>query len=477
MADYKSILDQVYEARRQSQGMSPMDPRTAEERAYEQNFFAMSPLKSRPWDMPELPERELSQEQIDTVLTLSNPPRQDDWSKLLSIGTPSDLSMSDKISMKASIKGHATTPVDTQLEQPKAITTSPTDVEMENALADRQQNLLGRLFLESGAKAGRALAQVSPREPLVSPTIDALIDAPVKDIEQKREAQYKKFTREKEIVDKTEASDPNSQHSVSYRNLAKSMLDMQGLSNISKAIEGLSAEQIDKKFPMISNIVTAKMAQDSRKEQSALMAASKLELKEAKKEADKFSKESLLSNRVAKVDDNLKYSQGVYNLDAFKQAVVANPSGALDVALIYDYVKALDPQSAVREGEVDFIKSSSPFLANVGNIPKRITKGDILPAKVRQQILQNIEMFNAAKKKQFLSHLKPITGQMKAYDLNPENILLDTPGVSKEDIYNIPKSQEGPKQDDKVSSYATQFGMTYDQAKQLLMKRGYKPNE
>jgi hypothetical protein len=446
MADFKSIPDAWEEAR--NTPIDVTDTRRKPERDYEGNFFALSPLQSRPWDVPDLASfnaSALTEDQINNILNIANPPQAPLWSSLVSTGEPADLSSKVSMSTKTSSKGSpTTTPIDTKMGIGTPTNFDFSDKEMEQALANQREGLLTNQLIKGGVEMGRAIAGTQSNAPILEGQ-DELTGLPVKQLLEGRKAQYDKFTREKEMQDKAEAADPNSQHSVSYRNLAKSMLDMQGLPNISKAIDGLSAEQIDKKFPMISNIVTAKMAQDSKKEAAATLAASKQEAKQFKINQGNADKELALSKIVAKTDDNLKYSQGVYNLEKFREAISSRPSGVLDVGLIYDYVKALDPTSAVREGEVDFIKTASPFFQNIANLPKRITRGDVLPPSVREQILKNIEMFNQSKRSQFLSHLKPIVGQIKTNGLNADNILLGTPGVTSDDIYNPEKKQNEQK--------------------------------
>lgn len=396
-------------------------------------------------------DRALTQAQIDSVLGLVNPPKPPEWAPLMTLGTPADPRAGmKKSSYKAS--SSTTSPLDTTPTLVEKGTPASemdlSDKEMEAALQQQKDQIMTNILARTGVDLGHAISRVPGKsEDIIGKDFDTLANLPVEQLTQKRDAQYKKFSREKEMFDKKEAADPNSEHSASVRSLATSWLKMSGLDNIANTIQGMSAEQIDKKFPFISNLVNAKMAQDSKKEQAALLVGQKIEAKKTKEEEAKYGKEYNLSKAVAKTDDTLKYSQGVYNLEQFKNVVSSDPSGALDVALIYDYIKALDPNSAVREGEVDLVRTSSPFLQNVANLPQRITKGSLLPASTRAAILANIERFNQAKKKQFLSHLKPIANQIKTNKLNADNIFIGTPGVTTEEVMsgksensNIPKT-------------------------------------
>jgi hypothetical protein len=168
----------------------------------------------------------------------------------------------------------------------------PKDEEMANALAQQKSNLIGDALVKSGIIAGRAISGQGANTPIL-PGAEELSNLPVTQLTEQRKAQYEKFTKEKDMADKQENENPQSKTSVDYRNIMQSMLNMQGLTSLSNAIDGMSAQEIDKKFPMISNIVNAKMAQDARKEAAALAAGYKADIREAKLEdkADKLVKD------------------------------------------------------------------------------------------------------------------------------------------------------------------------------------------
>lgn len=74
---------------------------------------------------------------------------------------------------------------------------------------------------------------------------------------------------------------------------------------------------------------------------------------------------------------------------ALSQALKRSPDGTGDVGLIYDYVKALDPTSVVREAEVGMAQSSAAYLdAKAAEIKKQfgIEGGGALPQEVRDRM-------------------------------------------------------------------------------------------
>jgi len=335
-------------------------------------------------------------------------------------------------------------PVEKQ-EEPKVEEAQTPEEDEYDAAKKREMDFLSMLGIVSGAeKIGQAFAQ-SYAPGIDFKRLEELGTKEASDILAKRKAASEKrdeAAKIQEEKEKAEYKDPNSQTSQNTRMLTKAMLDTAGLSSLSQQITNMSAYEIDKKFPYLTNIREAKEARDARALQAAATRAAKDELKAQKVQSANYEKENKLAGAVSKLDQSLKYSQGVYNLEQFKN-VINGDSGVVDVALIYDYIKALDPSSAVREGEVDLIKSASPFLKNIANLPKKITKGTILPPEVRKQLLKNIESFNDSKRKQFLSHIKPIAQQIKTYNLDPNNVFIDTPGVTTDDVMGTkPSSTE-----------------------------------
>jgi hypothetical protein len=181
-------------------------------------------------------------------------------------------------------------PIWSALTSPEKHTFS--DDEMASALEQRRSNLLMDVFANAGLQAGHSIStgKVAGAPTLSQANLD-LSGLPVTELLEKRKSTYDKFTKEKEMGDKMEAADPNSQHSVAYRNLAQTFMKLNNLPTT--AVDGLSAEQIEKRFPMISNIITAKMAQDSKKELARESKEAKDQVKSEKTDLkiDKLAKE------------------------------------------------------------------------------------------------------------------------------------------------------------------------------------------
>ena len=113
--------------------------------------------------------------------------------------------------------------------------------------------------------------------------------------------------------------------------------------------------------------------------------------KEAKRKADEkqVDREMQLSkqfkdNSKAFGDARLNYERIVQN------ATTKNPSGASDIALIFNFMKMLDPTSVVRESEYEAAQGASPLMLRLGMQYNRLLRGEDeqLPAATRQQFFQ-----------------------------------------------------------------------------------------
>lgn len=127
-------------------------------------------------------------------------------------------------------------------------------------------------------------------------------------------------------------------------------------------------------------------------------------------------------------DDYRKESQTFVQVRDATQKILASAqskTGAGDIALVYGFMKALDPGSTVREGEY-------ANAANAGSVPDRwrsiynnVLSGQKLPEPVRQQMVAEAKRtFGLAQQNQSRidSYYKGISDR---YKLNPQNVLSD----------------------------------------------------
>lgn len=128
------------------------------------------------------------------------------------------------------------------------------------------------------------------------------------------------------------------------------------------------------------------------------------ELKQGKSRFDQASKLRGEVERVSKVYRDIE--------DAFgrvKAATEGSPSGAGDMALIFNYMKMLDPGSTVREGEFATAAQTGGIPAYLVNSYNKAVDGQMLTPKQRKQ-------FVGQAKKQFDTATKRHAKRLKDYE-------------------------------------------------------------
>lgn len=174
--------------------------------------------------------------------------------------------------------------------------------------------------------------------------------------------------------------------------------------------------------PTATEIGTAKgteKAATTIAEQKGLADAG-VEISPFKDPKDKVSAENALR------DDFLKQAQNFVTMrDAKNRIDNLEPTGAGDMALVFQYMKMLDPGSTVREGEYATAVNAAGVPSAIQGIYNRVVGGGQLGAEARKQITsQANKIYDTAA----LQHDKLQTkfaGVAKRQGLNPDNVVID----------------------------------------------------
>lgn len=113
--------------------------------------------------------------------------------------------------------------------------------------------------------------------------------------------------------------------------------------------------------------------------------------------------------------------------DAFSKvnAAATDPSPAGDIALIFAYMKILDPDSVVREGEFATAQNAASIPSQIVNAYNKALEGERLnPAQRKDMVGQARKVYNAQKDSQD-QLTKNYKGLAKSYGLREENIITD----------------------------------------------------
>ena len=100
-------------------------------------------------------------------------------------------------------------------------------------------------------------------------------------------------------------------------------------------------------------------------------------------------------------------------------------SGASDLNLIYALGKALDPNSVVREGELQLAAGTGSLGDKLKGYYKSASTGGKLPPTVKQDLLRQIESRTYSQKKQYDSAKKQYTAIATKYGLDPSELFIE----------------------------------------------------
>jgi hypothetical protein len=115
------------------------------------------------------------------------------------------------------------------------------------------------------------------------------------------------------------------------------------------------------------------------------------------------------------------------NLDIVTQAVkTGNPAG--DMALIYSYVKMLDPGGRVTDSEVNMAGAQGALPAPIQSLYNVIAGGGALNQAQRSEILDVVENIYGDRIKDYTKYRDFFSKHLQSYGLNPSTSLVD-PGI------------------------------------------------
>jgi hypothetical protein len=105
------------------------------------------------------------------------------------------------------------------------------------------------------------------------------------------------------------------------------------------------------------------------------------------------------------------------------EATQSNAAG--DLALIFNYMKMLDPGSTVREGEFANAENSQGVGLRVRTLYNKLLKGERLAPEMREQFKAQARALYDKQKDQFIVTRRQFGGIAKEYGLDPDNVVPD----------------------------------------------------
>jgi hypothetical protein len=106
-------------------------------------------------------------------------------------------------------------------------------------------------------------------------------------------------------------------------------------------------------------------------------------------------------------------------------ASAADPSPAGDLALIFNYMKVLDPGSTVREGEFANAQNAGSIPARIGALYNNVVEGERLTEGQRKDFVDRAKGLYEDAENGFMKRYRQFETLAKTQNLIPENVLSD----------------------------------------------------
>ena len=267
---------------------------------------------------------------------------------------------------------------------------------------------------------------------------------------------YTMKTKQDEMQRLSRRRDPNSEES----KFARDLLAQQGI----KVPEAATAEALEKYAPQLTNILNQREAREARAASARERALDRATILESKLEGKKLDAALRLAPKIQ--NKQFETLSEIRSQSALMKESLKNPNPTRDVAIIYGFVKSLDPKSAVREGEIDFVQLGRSVPTKINQYFKRAFTGEILPEQARKEMADYISQREKQAYKEWDLSAGPYLRQADKAGIDRE---LVAPGSTEMES----PIEEQKKTDPKIKEYAEKNSISYDQAENILKARGY----
>lgn len=122
------------------------------------------------------------------------------------------------------------------------------------------------------------------------------------------------------------------------------------------------------------------------------------------------------------------HSHATVGIQKIRQAGDVNDNAYDDMALIFNYMKVLDPGSTVREGEFQTAQNNAGLLQRLGVQWEKVKNGGRLDAAQRQKLVEAAERQYVASEDSFNTYRGEFQRVASEYGVKPENVTLDFAG-------------------------------------------------
>lgn len=341
-------------------------------------------------------------------------------------------------------------PAELVKEQPEAQESVYGEDLSDKAIEQAQKDdALTRLIARLGASAsqlGASFASLGAGAPVKVDTSGfdnaAKFATKASNLTERRKMKDYEFDRKGKLIEYKRKQDSYDANSNLSKSLQKKAQEITG-----RSYEGIAAADIED----ILKIENLKLQKE------AIMAQKAEKLKAAGKE-DEFKYAAKINGLKSVKDASVKIS----TVNSIKN-MVENPSAFADLSILFGYMRSLDPDSVVREGEQLMFKKTGSISQKLANALNGFVNGETLGKTQREEILSIVNR----QKDMAITHakrdIKPFTNQakklgIKEYDILPSDLIINDLNSEQEALVDKAIKDTGLTRDEVLEKIKEQGG-------------------
>jgi hypothetical protein len=295
-------------------------------------------------------------------------------------------------------------------------------------------------------------------------------------LEKQRQYAESKSTKEQQRLDKLAENQQRHEErkqAIENSNKQISLLEQRNkdLADHYKVMEDQGADKIELKRIRDEASINQKTIDSLRNDQKLALQKQEIEVNKTKGFNDKYN--TLMKKDYSSLQQAMTNAQRADEI--LNNKIKGRTPGTEDIQLLYNFIKGLDKNSAVREGEIK-LSEQARSLIGLGEAKfKSLFGGDILDTRTRKSIAELIKASADAERINFIKQKKNYLDSGVAIGLDREALdksLFGEHSVLEYERNQALKSPVTQKQIDEMKAlYLKQKGKTIndDQAKQLII--------
>jgi hypothetical protein len=291
------------------------------------------------------------------------------------------------------------------------------DAEMQAAEEEDSNSRLLRGLAMAGERMGAAFAGVNPEFGSINTISGGQGSANNLLARRKRAADAAAVARQARLTD------PGSQESSRFRSAVKAILPGVYSDEELGSLAAADEDNVLKYGVMMQKIAAGKEAAEARKERERLAKEAKEKATQDKATQQNLDREGelrreLLGNPVVR-----EYQTTAVGFDKMRRAS-SDPSAAGDLAMVFGFMKTLDPGSVVKETEFANAQNATGVPDRIRNVWNRVLTGERLSPEQRAEFLRVAASQVSAAKSRADAIMSSYASTASSIGLDPSRIVL-----------------------------------------------------